>query len=147
MTEKELYKSHSLTKKTEYTLYRKAIKPEHFIIGRDAYFKFVKEFFNTISEQALEKDGGVIIRRVGYFFNWLCPRKLVWVGNQKEKEIYSSYTDNRQYFPTFIPPSSRCEWTMDKSFSTVYKLELARKIKGGKRYKTYYTSLRKAKWI
>ena len=147
MSENELYKAHSLVKKTEYTLYRKAIKPEYFIIGRDNYFKFVKEFFDTISEQVLEKDGGVVIRRLGYFYNWLCPRKFSWRSGSKGEDIYSVITDNRQYFPTYIPQEARCEWTMDKTFSKVYKAELARKIKSGKRYKSYYASLRKAKWI
>lgn len=147
MSGEELYISHSLVKKTEYTIYRNTIKPEHFIMGRDNYGKFVKEFFDTISEQAIEKDGGVVIRRLGYFYNWLCPRKLSWRKDRSKEDLYSASTDNRQYFPTFIPHEARCEWTMDKTFSKVYKDELVKKIKSGKRYKSYYASLRKAKWI
>lgn len=147
MSEQELYKPHSLTDKKEYTKYIKAINPKHKIVGRDNYFRFVKEFFDTIAIETLERDGGVFVKNLGYFFNWLCPRKLIWSLSCKDEDYYSVATNNRQYFPTYIPPSSRCEWTMDKAFSKTYKKKLGNNIEAGKRYKTYYTSLKRTKWV
>jgi len=147
MTGEERYIPRSLKEKPEYTLYRNTINKEFKIQGRDKYFKVVKEFFDIIAEETLERKGGVYIKGLGYFFNWLCPRKMVWNPFGVSKDIYSTETDNRQYFPTYVPVRTRSEWTMDKTFSSAYKQKLKENIQAGKRYKSFHYSLKKTKWI
>lgn len=147
MLGEEAYKTHYLIEKPEYTKYRASIKKEHKIQGRDKYFKVVKEFFDIIAEETLERKGGVYIKGLGYFFNWLCPRKFAWSPLGFEENTYSTETDNRHYFPTYLPVKTRSEWTMDKSFARPYKQKLKENIESGKRYKTFHYSLKKTKWI
>lgn len=133
----------TLRDKPEYTNYRKNFKhKQHKIKGRDNYFKFLGQFFDIIGEQLIENENGVFIEDLGYFFNWLCPKRMVRGVNGHE--FYNFETDMRIYIPVFYPMNRNSEWTMDKSFSASVKKSLHNAIvKRNKRYKMHLTYLRK----
>lgn len=130
--------------KKEYTHYRLNFKggKQNRIVRRDTYKSFVATFFDAIADEMLENENGVFIEDLGYFYIWMCPRKMVY--NVANIFISNAHTDRRIFMPTFIPVRQHSEWRMDKTFSHTIKKKLARKIiDENKRYKMHVVYLNK----
>ena len=149
MAELNEKQSRKLTTKKEYTEYRSGgnIKKEHRIIGRDNWLTFVVDYFTEVSHYATETQHGIYVPKLGYFFNWYCPRTIVPVIKQRREigdtHLYNFHTDMRMYIPTFLPARDISYWTMEKRFADDYKQRVMDKVKGGFRYKTYFSTLKK----
>lgn len=144
--------SRALTEKKEFTHYRKNInlkKGEERIVGRDNWNNFVNDYFAEISRLMNENEAGVLIPRLGYFFNWRLPYKTAYftgeVGKNRKKEYFNFETNHDMYLPTFFPIGKVFYYCMDKNFSEPHKEELCKKLRGGKRYKMYISTLKRAK--
>ena len=143
--------SYTVLDDREYTHYRqnKRIKDKNRIKGRPAYKKFVRTYLRVISEQLLEREGGVCIKNFGYWFNWKPPRKMEHVILKKGgmESNYCFHTDNYHYFPTFWSSNRYLWWSMDKTFNITYKKKLKEQILKGKRYKMYLSSMKQMKYL
>ena len=143
--------SYSILDDKEYTHYRanKKIKIINRIKGRTEYKKFIRTYLRVISEELLEREGGVCIKNFGYWFNWLSPTKTTGriITRNGLVETYSFITDHRLYFPTFWGTNNLVWWSMDKTFNETWRDKLAEKIKKGKKYKMYLSSFKQMKYF
>lgn len=134
-----------------YTKYRKSKIDKKFRIkGRQEMADLFNCFFETISEQLLELEGGVSIEGLGYFFIWRIPKKMTYCipgGDTYEIDLYNNHTDNYMYAPQFIPLKKNRVWSMDRYFSVVFNQKLSKALRSGKRYKMNLVSLRKMKLL
>lgn len=135
----------------EYTRYREydKISKENRIKGRTNYKKFVNTYFKVIAEELLERDGGVCIRGFGYWWNWKPPKKIIAgrYGTEGLKTMHSFVTNHHLYLPTFWATDRLVWWSMDKTFNATYKKKLRDKIKAGKVYKMYLSSMKQLKYL
>lgn len=130
-----------------YTTYRKKVKPKERIKNRDEFYMVMKAFCNEIAEQLVQKDAGVFIKDLGYFFVWRIPRKLVYrrqTTGKKIEEIFNLRTGNYIYSPVFVPkitPWLRF-WSMDSTFSSGVGRGIRDRLMKGERYKMFLSTLR-----
>ena len=136
---------------TEYTKRKRSIPTIHIAEGREEMRKILKTICKHIAEGMIEKQGGVYIKRLGYFFNWMPPRKMTYhikIKGGHLEEHYNYHTNHYMYFPTFIPMAAKLEtrvsWTMDKQFNHVIRRRCAEKIRAGFKYKNYSHSIKSA---
>ena len=143
--------SYKLTHDKEYTAYRqyRKISKTRRIKGRANYRKFVKAVFETIAEEMLERDGGVCINKLGYWFIWKPPKKVLasYYTEGGLGEYNNFHTNHYLYLPTFFPARRQMYWCMDKAFNKRLTHKLNKKIREGKKYKTYINSLRQSKFF
>lgn len=109
----------------------------------------LKTMCKHIANGMVETPGGVYIKKIGYFFNWMSPRKMSYhlkIKGGKLKELFNYHSDHYMYFPTFIPMSPRLHmrsnFTMDKQFNHLIKIGVSKKIKEGFKYKNYMHSIK-----
>ena len=109
-----------------------------------------KKHFNISqnSEEIVEREAGVHIRRLGYFFIWKIPRKMTYNTQVKGKELeenYNHHTNHHMYSPIFLPSldsnNTLQYWSMDNSFCKNVKHGVRDKINDGVNYKMYPFSL------
>jgi hypothetical protein len=142
-----------LPTKKEFTHYRKhsGLSNNDIIVGRDNWMRFIKDFYEEIFKYATETESGIYVPKLGYFFNWLCPKRMVPRISRHsdigDMHMYNFHTKNRMYIPTFLPVTTISYYGMDKTFSGAYKQAIFKKIKKGFKYKTYFHTLKKAKKI
>jgi len=133
------YKYNKLKKK-------KSFKKEHRINQRGVYIKFCREFFNIIQEELLEREAGVCIKGLGYFYIHLVPLKEMRKyfdedGNMMETSWF--LTDGHRYKPNFIPSKRFRYWALDNSFADRLNNNLHKNLIAGKRYNAYPYSTKK----
>lgn len=142
-----------LSTKKEFSRYVKqsGIKDNQRIIGREKWIRFIVDFYEEVLKYATETESGIYVPKLGYFFNWFCPVKMVPKMKRRheigDKHMYNFHSQNRMYIPTFMPVTNLSYYSMDKTFSKPYKQAIAKKIKEGFKYKTYFHTLKKAKKI
>jgi len=132
---------------TEYLKYDK-IPEKHRVKGREELRKVVSTICKHIGNEIVDRDAGVHIRRLGYFFVWKIPRKMTYntqIKGEELKENYNHHTNNHMFSPIFLP-SLDCKntlqyWSMDNSFCKSIKHGVRDKIKDGFHYKMYPFSL------
>lgn len=134
-----------------YTKYVKEgkIPKKHKADGREEMRKILTVLCKTIAEGMTEHPGGTFIKRMGYFFNWKCPRKMSFHINRRGKgrtEHFNYHTDHYMYFPTFVPHASKIQvrstWTMDKKFNETLTLRIKDQLEHGFRYHNYLHTLK-----
>lgn len=131
-----------LVRRTEYTVYRKnkSVPDSKRIKGRDNYTNFAKEFLNTIFDEMLERQGGVFIKGLGYFFNYMIPEKRAMVQTGKAPKYYF-HSDLYHYFPVFLGDRHLVHWTLDRVFTRTYIEKFKERLESGKIYKNYLWTL------
>ena len=135
----------------EYTHYREypRITKGSRIKGRTEYKKFTKHFYKIIAEELVEREGGVCIKDLGYWFIWKPPKKIIagYFNKEGHQEMYSFVTNQHLYFPTFWATDRLLWWCMDKTFNNTLKNSLQKKIKSGKKYKMYLSTIKQLRYI
>lgn len=136
----------NLRAKPEYTVYRKTIDKKNFIQGRDNYFKFVHDYFETIAECVVEYSGGVCIKDFMYVFLFQIPVKKDYLI--AGKPIYNFHSDHKVYTVSIQFPTRYRHWAIKKrTFPREQKVKLKDSIKAGNKYKAYFNTLRNGKFI
>lgn len=132
-----------MTAKSEHKFYTKDFKNRaHKFKNREEYQNFVRRFFEKIADHLIENPNGVLIKDLGYFFNFMLPNpKLSVKGN---KFLMNMETAQHTYSISFNPTVEHLDWIMDKSFSKYVKKGVFRKLKSGTmRYKSHFYYLKK----
>lgn len=116
--------------------------------NRKEFLDIVEEFYKVIGEQLVEREGGVCIKELGYFFIWKIPKKLQY--DRLEKGIgyttkFNYATNHVMYSPILIPAKRIKYWYLDKTFNNAIKQKLKQKILSGKKYKMYAHTLKQLK--
>lgn len=147
----ELRKKHNfhrnLVEKKEYTEYRKRVEKKYRIIGRDNYGKFVKTYYQTIAELATNYNGGALVRNTMYVFMFRIPKKRQFVQS-KNRKFFSFHSDNYSYNISIQLPSEFNHWVFKKrSFNFKQREIVVKNLKEGKKYKSYFKSVRKLKML
>lgn len=110
------------------------------------YKKIINAFYGKIADKLVENEGGVFIKGLGYFSVIIHPKKqLVKVPYMKE-EFANFRTNNYLFMPTFFGITHGNPllnfWVMDRTFSRQnVKKRLHEALMGGKKYKTYVSTL------
>lgn len=115
---------------------------------RKEFLDIVSTFYRVIGEQLVEREGGVCIKELGYFFIWKIPKKIVYNMVLPEKgwdTKFNYHTNHVMYSPVFIANKKFRYWYMDKAFKQPLKKALKYKIIEGKKYKMYAHTLRQLK--
>lgn len=134
-----------------YTKYRAFMsRPKHKqdkIKGREEWIKFCKTFFGVIAEDLVNNEAGVLLRKLGYFYMHMIPRKGTFYDYKAKGDGYNLHTDNYMYAPVFVPSRRGRRHlfllSMDSSFNFNIKEALRDNIRAGRRYKSYVYSLKK----
>jgi hypothetical protein len=149
---RRLAKSFKLLDHTVYTEYLKydKIPQKHRVSDREELRKILKTICENIGTELVERNGGVHIRRLGYFFVWKIPRKMTYttqVRNGKLKESYNHHTRHYMFSPIFLPSIDRMRtlknWSMDNAFTRRVKDGIKEKVRAGFDYKIYPYSITK----
>ena len=129
----DFYKIYNSLKKT------KLIKSDR-INDRKEYLDFCRLFFKIVSEELLEREAGVCIRNLGYFYMLLVPRKaqlLTWKDGERVKTI-PFHTDGRRYAMSFMPNKKRFRfWSIEAAYTAKNRKEFYKRIINGQRYNGY----------
>ena len=127
--------------------YNKTNPPQKYQLeNREELKKIVKQIFKTIAEEIIEKKAGVLIRGLGYFFNWKVPKKMKYTITRKGKapeERYNFDTDMYMTLPTFLPADDFKMWSMDATFNRTLKKALRTKLVNGFKYNIYPYTFKK----
>jgi hypothetical protein len=134
---------------TEYLNYDK-IPDKHRAGDREELRKIVKTICKHIAEEVVEREGGVHISRLGYFFVWKIPRKMTYntkVRGGTLEEKFNYHTNHYMFSPIFLPSidsrNTLKYWGMDNSFSVNIRQGIKEKVSSGFKYKIYPYSLYK----
>lgn len=132
---------------TEYIKYKK-IPEKHRVKGREELRKVITAICKHIGEEVVDREAGVHIRRLGYFFVWKIPRKMTYNIQVKGKgleEAYNHHTNHHMYSPIFLPSLDFKKtleyWSMDNAFCKNVKHGVRDKVKEGFHFKMYPFSL------
>lgn len=113
--------------------------------------RYMSSCFQIISEQLLEKPGGVHIHNFGYFCVLQRPkRKAIKYKNKYgyTKENFNTKTKSYVYNLVFLPTKhirgSLSVWSMDRTFNRSVRMKLRKKLRSGVRYKNYIFTLSSA---
>lgn len=128
---------------------RKRLLKKYVAKDRVEFFKIMITICKHIADGIIETPGGVYIRNIGYFFNWMPPVKNSYHLKKRGGELeehFNFHTDHHFVFPTFIPMAGqlnpRSSWTMDKQFNYNIRRGCAKKVKGGFHYRNYIHTLK-----
>lgn len=132
---------------TEYLKYEK-IPEKHKVKNRRELRKIVKTICKHIGNEIVDRQGGVHIKRLGYFFVWKIPRKMTYTTQVKGgslKENFNHHSYHYMYSPIFLPSldskNTFKNWSMDNSFSVNVKQGIKHKVRAGFKYKIYPFSI------
>lgn len=157
MTEQKIYTKRIIHKKRllEYSTHKyyvnnyKRTRPrELHAKHRKEFLDIVSTFYQIIGEQLVEREGGVCIKELGYFFIWEIPVKLQYDYLAKGvgyKTKFNYATDHKMYSPILIPAKRMKYWYLDKAFNAAVRQALKHKIIAGKKYKMYAHTLKQLK--
>jgi hypothetical protein len=128
---------------------RKRLAKTYTAKDRKEFLEIMNAICRHIAQGVIEAPGGVYIRNIGYFFNWMPPLKNAYSLVTKGKKLedrYNFHTDHYFIFPTFIPMAGvvnpRSSWTMDKQFHYKIKRGCAARVKQGFQYRNYIHTLK-----
>ena len=54
---------------------KQKLKKEHRINDRSEFLGFCRKFFEIVSEELMEREAGVCIKGLGYFYVYLIPKR------------------------------------------------------------------------
>ena len=121
-------------------LKKKKLKKELRINNRAEFLSFCRRFFRIVSEEIQEREAGVVIKGLGYFYNYLVPRKMPMYHTNDALGVKQSimyHTDGHIYTLCYIPSDNFKYWSMDNSFSKEMKRGLYYRLMKGQRYNGY----------
>lgn len=115
--------------------------------SRKEFLDIISTFYQIIGEQLVEREGGVCIKELGYFFIWKIPRKMHYdlMGKEGYVTKFNYDSDHVMYSPILIPAKRMRYWYLDKAFNNAVKKALRDKIRSGKKYKMYAHTLKQLK--
>lgn len=134
------------------TAYRKykGVSSKNRLKDREEVRKMLKTICKHIGDELVEREGGVQIEGLGYFFVWKIPRKMTYnlqVRGEGLKEHYNHHSGHYMYSPTFLPVVSSRKpyqyWKIENTFERSLKKRIKDKIVKGFKYKMYPHSLQK----
>ncbi len=131
---------------TIYNKLKKKVKKELRFNDRSEFLAFGRLFFKTIGKELVEREAGVSIKGLGYFYVYLIPRKMAVTYWGKENKMVDSimyHTDGRVYTYCYIPSKKFEYWSMDTTFTANNKKELYERLMAGQRYNGYPFSIKK----
>ena len=132
-----------------YTIYnkeKKKVRKDLRINKRQEFLSFAKLFSRTIGKELMEREAGVSIKGLGYFYVYLMPRKMAvrfWNNKNELADGIMYHTDGRLYSYCYIPSKQFRFWSMDNTFTNEHKRELYRRLIGGQRYNGYPYTMKK----
>lgn len=115
---------------------------------RKEFLDIIKEFYKVVAEELVNREGGVCIKELGYFFIWKIPKKMHYDLPQKGggyKTHFNFHTNHTMYSPILIPTHNMKYWYLDKAFNSELKDALRDQIYAGKTYKMYAHTLKQLK--
>jgi hypothetical protein len=117
----------------------------HRINDRAEFLRFCRLFFKKVSEELMEREAGVCIKGLGYFYVYLIPRKMTGFFHTSEgqQEVFNHHTDNHTYALCYVPNKKFGLWSMDASFSDKMRKQIAKNLSGGLRYNGYPYTMKK----
>lgn len=124
--------------------YRKRKFSKYEKASADEFSKICSAILKEIATQIIESRGGVFIKNFGYFFVWRTQRRAPskhFVG-----DLYNYHTNHYMYKPVFVPaagPTNMKFWSMDNKFSRYVKQGIAKKLRGGFKYRGYIYTIGK----
>ncbi len=129
-------------------LERNKIRPEQRIKGKSLQLKVISCIMKHIGKSLVERSGGVMIDKLGYFFIWKVPRKIALIKGISKSGAYGEYFTHKSKYvshsPIFVATSKELDcWGMDNKFSRRLKRDYLIKIEEGHKYKMYLYSLSK----
>lgn len=113
-------------------------------IDKKTFTLIHKEILKEIRSSILNSQGGVYIKKFGYFslFRSSVRRSMKTI---RGKICWNSHTNGYKFMPIFTPcPKADAlvkYWSMDRRFSVTLNKELIQKVKDGFRYKNHIYSL------
>lgn len=132
-------------KYTEYCKKHKVTK-ENRLKNKDEFSYAMANFFRLVAENLIEAKGGVVLKRLGYFYIHRIPRKLKskTITTEGLKTHYNHHTDHAVYAPVFLPKQTphMKAWMMDGAFSMGLRQQLAEKLRSGYRYQSHVSTLK-----
>lgn len=115
------------------------------IKGREEWRHFCNTFFEVVAEEMIDKDAGVLLDGLGYFFVFMSPRKQTY--NLTGEVKYNLHTDNYIFTPMYYPTRKKGSflflYSMDNAFNFRVKAAVRDKIRDGGRFKSYVYSLKR----
>lgn len=151
---KKLLPVHRLLDAKTHVAYNKHCKENNFpqkhkADGREEMRLILSTLCKHIAQGMTDAPGGVEMKRLGYFFNWKCPRKMTFhllKRGEGLEEKFNHHSNNYMYFPTFLPNVSKMSasstWTMEKTFDQRVKDRVRDKVKEGFKYHNYLHTLK-----
>lgn len=145
--DKQIIDSISLKDREFYNYYKKNRKKTAKGIYQFEHFeKAVGGLMLALHELIVESEGGVFIENLGYFAVFETLKKTVRY-NMYDSSL-KSFIPAKRYYPYFFGDVSNTtfkNWTMNKTFSYFLVLKVRNQIKAGKKYKLFYSAVKKLK--
>lgn len=156
MTEQKIYPKKVIHKKRllDYSThkhyvnnYKRTRPKELHAKSRKEFLDILSTFYKIIGEQLVEREGGVCIKELGYFFIWEIPRKMHYdlLGKEGYTTKFNYASSHKMYSPILIPAKRIKYWYLDKAFSYSIKQDLKERLREGKKYKMYAHTLKQLK--
>ena len=108
----------------------------------------VNKIFEVIVDELINRDGGVVLDKLGYLAVWVTPKK-VRLTNFKTFKYTKFTTETDGYFynislftDVFKTGLNTLAWTMDRAISIPIKRAVFHNVAAGKKYKLYYRTVR-----
>jgi hypothetical protein len=116
-------------------------------VAKEDIDKIIYTIFKKIRDNLIEKDGGVMVSHFGYFGSVRTyGNKTKRYGRKRSDVFLTPWNEGMRlriiYFPYKKDPLLRF-WSMDFSFSRKVYLAIRNNIRKGKKYKSYFFSLRR----
>jgi len=133
-----------------YNNYFKKAPKKHRMKNREEWFEFCQEFLKTVAENIVDREAGVMLEGLGYFFVWRVPKKIQYnlrKGGQKKTSHFSFHTDNHMFTPVFQPTITSGNYlrfySMDNAFTKRIKEGIHDKLMSRGSYRNYLYTYRK----
>lgn len=148
-------KPYNILDKKNYSYYvhnfRKGINKKHWAKDRDELTKILRTICVVMGDFIVERQGGLLMKRLGYFCVWKIPRKLPYkflVKGQPLEERFNYHTNYHMYSPIFVPNRNKNifirYWSMDSTFDNSVRKRLKNKILAEFKYKNYLYSVHRS---
>lgn len=108
----------------------------------------VNKIFEVIVDELINRDGGVVLDKLGYLAVWVTPKK-VRLTNFDTFKYTKFMTETNGYFynislftDIFKTGLNTLAWTMDRAIIKPIKRAVFQNVAAGKKYKLYYRTVK-----